>query len=492
MAVVKFLKRFFTVIFAFVFAILLLLLLFIVFTKNILSEDNIDKYINSSDIFEIKQEDVLLSNNNVTIGQQISDDFFELGISNEVTDNILNSAGLDKIISKYVFDYIEYILFYKSMPILSSNQIIDVINSEGVKGRIAPEQSLIIDKYIIDTVEKVNDQIPTNQEIKKMGYDVELIKIVSNIIFSKEAFYVVIVCLVLMTLLIGLCSCNLYKMIRTISIPILFLGVFLIVIQKIEVKVMNMLINSDGVIEGMILKIVNESFKDLFIYGISLIVIGLILLIIIAIFAKKPNKEKEILVEPDKENKRAIRENLKDHIALTDDDIDKIDNALLEKNKEIENIILPLEVDTEKPEKISVDAGGELPKVDIKAEIYKENIEKIQPVLIEEKEFIKQTKDNDELIELDTSEEVIEKGIEDEIKVVELENKAEKVKQEILEEDNISYFEIGDEQEEFIKREIDVKPLKNVEIEITNPVKGKDISVVLDEIEEKEEDIELL
>lgn len=492
MAVVKFLRNFFAIIFAFIFGILLLLLIFIIFAKGIINETNIDKYINSSDIFESNEEIFQTSDNN-TIKEEISNDLFELGISREVTNDILKSDGLDQIISKYVCDYIKYILFYRQMPILSSNQIIEAIDSEGVKlkrGEITPEESKIIDNYITDTVLKVNNQMPTNQDIANMGYDVELIKITSCIIFSKEIIAVIIMCLVLMILLIRLCCYSARNAIRTASTSILLTGIIIVVISMIEVKFMNMLINGDGIVEGMILKITNETFKDLFVYGISLIVIGIILLIIIAIFVKKPKKEKNIFNESIKVKRSQVQKNLKDHIALSDEDIDKIDNTIV--NKEIEKVELPLEQKNEKEEKVAV-KKEELPKVEITADFVKEEAEDVKPILLEEKEdvVINEIVNNESKDEPKIVENEIKKSEKEDIEVVEVPE--EKTREEVFKSEEVSYFEIDEEkEEEFVKKEIDIKPLENIDIKVTSPIKGKEIEVDLEKSEEKEEDIELL
>lgn len=493
MAVVKFLRNFFAIIFAFIFGILLLLLIFIIFAKGIINETNIDKYINSSDIFE-SNEEIFQTNDNNTIKEEISNDLFELGISREITNDILKSDGLDQIISKYVCDYIKYILFYRQMPILSSNQIIEAIDSEGVKlkrGEITPEESKIIDDYITDTVLKVNNQMPTNQDIANMGYDVELIKITSCIIFSKEIIAVIIMCLVLMILLIRLCCYSTRNAIRTASTSILLTGIIIVVISMIEVKFMNMLINGDGIVEGMILKIANETFKDLFVYGISLIVIGIILLIIIAIFVKKPKKEKNIFNESIKVKRSQVQKNLKDHIALSDEDIDKIDNTIV--NKEIEKVELPLEQKNEKEEKVAVKKEEELPKVEITADFVKEEAEDVKPILLEEKEdvVINEIVNNESKDEPKIVQNEIEKSEKEDIEVVEVQE--EKTREEVFKSEEVSYFEIDEEkEEEFVKKEIDIKPLENIDIKVTSPIKGKEIEVDLEKSEEKEEDIELL
>lgn len=493
MAVVKFLRNFFAIIFAFIFGILLLLLIFIIFAKGIINETNIDKYINSSDIFE-SNEEIFQTNDNNTIKEEISNDLFELGISREITNDILKSDGLDQIISKYVCDYIKYILFYRQMPILSSNQIIEAIDSEGVKlkrGEITPKESKIIDDYITDTVLKVNNQMPTNQDIANMGYDVELIKITSCIIFSKEIIAVIIMCLVLMILLIRLCCYSTRNAIRTASTSILFTGIIIVVISMIEVKFMNMLINGDGIVEGMILKITNETFKDLFVYGISLIVIGIILLIIIAIFVKKPKKEKNISNESIKVKRSQVQKNLKYHIALSDEDIDKIDNTIV--NKEIEKVELPLEQKNEKEEKVAVKKEEELPKVEITADFVKEEAEDVKPILLEEKEdvVINEIVNNESKDEPKIVENEIKKSEKEDIEVVEVPE--EKTREEVFKSEEVSYFEIDEEkEEEFVKKEIDIKPLENIDIKVTSPIKGKEIEVDLEKSEEKEEDIELL
>ena len=493
MAVVKFLRKFFAVIFAFVFGIFLLLLIFIIFAKGILNETSIDKYVGSEDIFGIEQSEILQSNNNNTFGTQISYDLLELGISEDITSNILKSDGLDRIISEYVYDYVHYVLFYEEMPVLSSEEIIKVIDSEGLKlisGEISNEQDMIINNYIVDLVDKINNEVPANQELINMGYDVDLVKMICSISFSVQAFVLIIVCLVLMILLVGLCLYNLSKTIRTISIPILLVGIILVIGSMIEVKVMNMLVNGEGIVETIILKIVNESFKDLFVYGLALLVVGIIFLVIAIILGRNSSNKKSNGALPIKEKRNQVKEQLKDHIALSDDDIDKIDNTLVNKQKEIVEVKLPSGKIEEKQEEVNVDNQNEIPKVDIISEIVNESMEEVKPILLEEKSY-----DDEEIVNSSEIVQVedIENRKEDEIKVIEVEKLEEQSTTLVEEKQENSYFEIDDIKEDnIIKRDIDIKPLENIDIKVTSPVKGKDIKVDLEKSEEQEEDIELL
>lgn len=522
MAVVKFLRNFFAVIFAFVFGIFLLLLVFIIFARGILNETNIDKYIDSADVFEIKQSEILQSNNDNTLGEQISYDLLKLGISEEVTNNILKSNTFDKIVSEYVYEYVNYILFYNEMPILSCNEIIESLDygsSKLISDEVTDEQVAIINNYIADLVNEINAEIPTNQELINMGYNIELVKIVSTISFSVEAIALMIMCLVLIFLLIRLCVYNLSKTIKTISIPILLVGIILMIGSMVEVRVMNMLVNGDGIVESMILKIVNESFKDLFIYGIALLIIGIILLVIAIIFIKNPGKKKEEVALPIKEKRSQVKEQLKDHIALSDDDIDKIDNTLTNRKSEIEEVKLPLDKIEEKQEEININNQNEIPKVNIVSEFANENVEEIKPVLLDEKKEdintdvqneiskiditssfasddvkYEKSSDNEKIVNFSEIVEVDDKKVvkDDEIKVVEVENRDERDIDMSVEKQQVSYFEMDDEKDEnMIKKDIDIEPLKNIDIKVTSPVKGKDIEVDLEK-SEKEEDIELL
>ena len=52
-----------------------------------------------------------------------------------------------------------------------------------------------------------------------------------------------------------------------------------------------MYINNKGIIDNLVITMVNNSFENLLFYGIALIIVGIILLIICSVLSKKERKE---------------------------------------------------------------------------------------------------------------------------------------------------------------------------------------------------------
>lgn len=402
MNAVKILGKFFAVIFASLFGVLLFLLILITFVKGSLNEVSFDEYISSEKIFNSKQEQLFKTNSGQTLKEQIGEELLKSGVPKETTYNILENKELDRILSEYTYNYMEYILFNEERPILSSEEIITFINLENSKlinNSLTLEQDEAINNYIIWIVNEVNESMPTVDDLENLGYDINFIQKISSIIFSHLTVILLILGLILMAIVIGICLWNKFGLFKAISIPTIIIGLILIFGAIMEVKFMNLLISSDGIIDGIILEITNETFKELLIYGISLVAIGLVILITIAVLSKLAKKQSFDFNQFAENSRSNVQEKLKNHIAISDEDIDKIDSTLTGVSKEIEMVSLPMEFKKIKEEELKIVNDSELPKVEISSEITIEKEEEIIPVKLNEppKEETKNIENNKDI-----------------------------------------------------------------------------------------------
>ena len=128
-----------------------------------------------------------------------------------------------------------------------------------------------------------------------------------------------------------------------------------------------MYINNKGIIDNLVITMVNNSFENLLFYGIALIIVGIILLIICSVLSKKERKENsDVLLNSTIENEiknnkissyDIIKEN--NELEMEKVSLDKIpeekivNKVYIKENKEIPKIIIEGN-DFEKSDKVSV------------------------------------------------------------------------------------------------------------------------------------------
>lgn len=511
MSVVKFFGKFFAVILTAVFACVLLFVLGINLTKTMITEESIAEYISGSNIFNTPSNELLKDEKSTTLKQSIILEFLNIGIPETTTQEFLESEELTNVLAKYLHNYIDYILFDKEKPNISSDDIIPIIESYYLKntGTIitASEQK---DLYTsIDAITtKINKVNFGEKEIKEMGIDIQTVKNIIDISFSKEVFYGLSIFLVINFIFIAICLWNKKKAINWCSKALIIDGIIFIIGSFLEVKMLSMLVNSRGIIDNLIITIANKSFENLLVYGIVLILIGIVLLIICGIVMKKEqkqiNKKDNNIIEEQNEPKTKTAKKLQDHIVKNEDDMQKIDDTVTKL--ELAKIILEKKNDPQSAEKVSIEEQKEIPNVSIEGQDMEqqdeENIEAkevekpTKPEETEIKEEPKADKPVEEKMEIIIPEKVEEKPEEEienkkEIEIVELENIEEEVKEEEIQ--KTEYKEIDDfKEEQIIKKDVEVTSINEIELNITSPKKGKNIEVKLEDKIEEDEDIEVL
>ena len=497
MKAVKFFRNFSAVILIILFGFVLAILMSVLLTRDLLSEQSIAKYIEASEIFDSRSEEVFNEEEgtNNTLREEITSKLIKIGISENITNEALNSPEMDNILSSYVSDYIDYLLFNKERPMFPSDKVVNVINDQVNKNNrvLNANETKLLNDYIKNLSSKVDSTIPSVYQLNNMGYDAYSIRLMSAIIFSSQILIGLILILTLLTVLIGICLWSKLKAIKNIAIPILLIGVLLVIGGFMEVRLLNMFINSEGLIDGIILNVMSKSFEKLLIYGSILIAIGIIILIVCGIIIKKGKKSKKEAVFNNPLTPSA-KDNLKDHVitpnSLKENELPQITNEELpEITNNNSELIKPLEI---------VKEEKEVPEITISTKKEEENIKEIAPQIINETMPEQENKEpeleNNEtkMIEQEVPKEEMPKEKNNELETIELEEveeKPETTKQEEYNPDK--YIEMDEEVPEIIKKEPDIIKPQNIDINIISPKKGKDIKIELDK-EEEEEEIEIL
>src|SRR5574344_2747328 len=173
MKAVKILGRFLAVLLAIIFGFVLLVLILVAFSKDIIEQDSIDKYIVGAEIVNTKSQEFFYgdSSHNKTIEQQICEDLSLIGISNVSTQNVLESKNMDKVLSDYVANYVNYILFNENKPELSDYLVASIFEEELVNSGnvLSLKQKEQLESYIHDLTNKINGSVPTINDLENMG-----------------------------------------------------------------------------------------------------------------------------------------------------------------------------------------------------------------------------------------------------------------------------------------------------------------------------------
>lgn len=475
MKVVNFFVKLISSLFILIFGLLCLTTTVFLLIKNMTSQENITNYVKNANIFDYSSRDIISDSQNSTLRKTITNELLAMDIPPLVVDEVIDSPELDILISDYIYEYSRYILYNENKPVFPSDGILNVL----------------IDKYKTQQYKDLSEKQKEKalQYIKLLGNDVDQgilekseidemisLKIIKQIamVFASQ-FMPTVLCIVIITLIaiISICLGSIKKAINWCSKITILNGLLLIIASFVEVRVLIMYFNNQGLIDSLIISIVENGFQNMLIYGVILIIVGLLFMTISAILLKKENKNKNLnMVDNSEEQINSYEEQI--------DNSEKIINKpkiksteILQEIKEVADVEeqQPKENDSkQKPEK-EVKAKDNENKIDDKNN-FKEEMQ-IVPTVEEEKE---------EPEEVSVSEIEIEEAIKNEDEDPEVEEPTEE------------YREISDEKsepEQIKKEDKNIAPLKEVNIEVTQPKKGKEIEFNPD-AEKNEEDIEVL
>ena len=130
MKAVKFLNKFFAIIFLIAFSILILLMMLIGIAKTMFTEESISKYVVNANIFNSPTSKILGENDNNTLKESISNKLLEMKIPEEVTERVLYSNELNDVITNYAYEHINNILFDTNKETIANEKIINIIQNK--------------------------------------------------------------------------------------------------------------------------------------------------------------------------------------------------------------------------------------------------------------------------------------------------------------------------------------------------------------------------
>ena len=334
MRAVKLLGKVFAVILSCVFACFLLFVMYVLIAKTMLTEESIYNYVIDTNVFTSPSNNVERN----SLKQGIVSDLKKFDIPASVTVKTLESNNISRVISRYAYDYTRYVLYNKGALSLDNDEIVNIFNNE-YKSATGDDLSNIqvkkLKEYVSSTEMKLDDSVPSVGDLQGYGVDIYNLRLVNDFVSSDYMLIVFGVFILSFYTLIAICLWSKLRAFKWIGIVSMIDGFVLIISSFLEVRLLSMFINKNGVFENLAITVASKNFGSLLLAGIVLIVVGIVFLIICALLMKKEHK-----VDSDKLLDSVIKSEIssmdKGDSLDSDEDISKDDDFV--KENEINNI----------------------------------------------------------------------------------------------------------------------------------------------------------
>lgn len=334
MRAVKLLGKVFAVILSCVFACFLLFVMYVLIAKTMLTEESIYNYVIDTNVFTSS------SNNGEknSLKQGIVSDLKKFDIPASVTVKTLESNNISRVISRYAYDYTRYVLYNKGAPSLDNDEIVKIFNNE-YKSTTGDDLSNIqvkkLKEYVSSTEMKLDDSVPSVGDLQGYGVDIYNLRLVNDFVSSDYMLIVFGVFVLGFYTLIAICLWSKLRAFKWIGIVSMIVGFVLIISSFLEVRLLSMFINKNGIFENLAITVASKNFGSLLLAGIVLIVVGIVFLIICALLMKKEHK-----VDSDKLLDSVIKNEIssmdKGDSLDSDGDVSKVDSSF--KDDEVNDI----------------------------------------------------------------------------------------------------------------------------------------------------------
>lgn len=334
MRAVKLLGKVFAVILSCVFACFLLFVMYVLIAKTMLTEESIYNYVIDTNVFTSPSNNVERN----SLKQGIVSDLKKFDIPASVTVKTLESNNISRVISRYAYDYTRYVLYNKGAPSLDNDEIVNIFNNE-YKSATGDDLSNIqvkkLKEYVSSTEMKLDDSVPSVGDLQGYGVDIYNLRLVNDFVSSDYMLIVFGVFVLSFYTLIAICLWSKLRAFKWIGIVSMIDGFVLIISSFLEVRLLSMFINKNGIFENLAITVASKNFGSLLLAGIVLIVVGIVFLIICALLMKKEHK-----VDSDKLLDSVIKSEIssmdKGNSLDSDGDVSKDDDFV--KENEINNI----------------------------------------------------------------------------------------------------------------------------------------------------------
>ena len=516
-------NKFLACIFASFFALFFLIIVCIFLFRNMFTYDNVFEYVTEARVFDSESYEILSSGSSKTLRDSIQKDLLIIGIPESVTDSVLDSNEVNTALSKYIYSYYNYVLYNVQRISFDENKVILTIQNEYLasQGKALSDKQLDeLKHYLNSLTNKLDSGLFSDSEINEF-LNLNIVRMIASSLNSNYVLLLFGICLVLMVVLISICLHSLLKTYNWCSKMICLDGIILVIASLLEVKIFSMFFNSKGIVDNLIVSVVENGFTGLLICGIVLVIVGLILIVISGILLFRKSK-----TPSDKKLDDVV-----DHDNIVTSGVEKaqedeFSNSTSEQESDMGN---SYDSTDNADGTFNNDIGNEQDNIHVNADNDEITEPAFSPDIIDTENHIQEdAKDSDTMSDLENNEEksfselsneameakdeydteIVEDtdiGIDedsdnteapDSVDVIEMETDIDSsdIDEYFEGEDSNSleeseYAEIFDKDskdEEIDKKDIELEPLTEISPDVVYPEKGKDIEVNLDETEEEE------
>lgn len=277
-------------------------------TKKIVSEKNINKILKEIDFLSLPASEITKTyDSDKTIKDLIEEELEKKGVNKNITNDVIASDELIDFISGYASKYIEYILKDNPKPTITEQEIKNIISVSKIEQSlgidITDKQETEFNNFIKATVNEINKELPTKEDIVKDNRTKELIENI-NILFTDNALVFMIIYLVVIYLIMALCRWSIYKPLMWTGISNIIVGIFLSMIYVLQYFIVKTYTNNEGTIDIIVKNLSDKVFKNFLITGLITIGVGISSIIIYNIVKKiisnnnaKVNKKEKTIID---------------------------------------------------------------------------------------------------------------------------------------------------------------------------------------------------
>lgn len=258
--------------------------------RDLISEKTIDKMFTKTDVLEISAKDLkIFGDDNGTIKEAIVNRALDSGVSKVLVLQVLDTSKFDMITTDFVSSYSKYMLTGGLKPKLISSSFAELIDAEVEKlvsqtgYAIAPSQTVKLKEEMSLYVADFNASIPDKRVVDERI--LHLFKVMYSPLFIAGCC-----CLILLIML-------LYMLLRfKVVSPLIWGGIVLVlvgssltIIALLKTFIMTFFSNLNSVFSDIFGIISADLFKQIYFYGVGILLIGVGFIVLYNFFKKRIN-----------------------------------------------------------------------------------------------------------------------------------------------------------------------------------------------------------
>lgn len=266
----------------------------VVMCRGLISEEGIKEITDEVDILSFKATGILANEEltDATIKDVIVSKATSQGVSEVLVLQVLEDPKFNQIINQFLTDYSNYILDDGVKPEIDQEAINELIvtSRDSVKeqtGYVIPDSQLNeLTKIANDFALEINNSIPLKEQIVDNGADQ-----VFELIYSNW-FIFISICTIILILLAFMLFC--FSVIAPLiwgGIAFIMSGSTLTVIAVLKSFVTSIVNQYDNVYSSVFKAISGGLFKNIYFYGIGVLLLGILMVIIYNVLKKKKLKD---------------------------------------------------------------------------------------------------------------------------------------------------------------------------------------------------------